>query len=160
MAEVLASLSDINAHLPSNVQIDNSVDDSLQVDALRLIRGQLVTIFTPAVLVSWDKPDDTPELIRSIAGRLIASKYYARLVSGETGDAEPPYSISLYQQAVGILADIRAGIQIVVDSDGNPLPQDTIGSDPVGDVFPNNVSGSPVFTMSRPLSGDTAIGTG
>lgn len=158
--EILASLSDINAHLPPNVQVDNSVDDSLQVDALRLIRGQLVSIFSAPILTSWSDPDTTPELIRSIAGRLIASKYYAKTVAGNVPDEYATYAAELYQEAIGMLADIKSGVQIVVGLDGNPLPQDTIGSDPSADVFPTDTSGSPVFTMGRPLSGDVSIGLG
>lgn len=153
MAEILASLEDINAHLPANVLINNAVDNSLQVDAQRLIRGQLVSIFTPAVLNAWLTPDTTPELIRTIAGRLIASKYYARLLSGEDADAFPTYSVNLYNEAISLLSDIKSGAQIVVDAGGNPLAQDTIGSDPVNDVFPNDQStDGPQFTMSRALS--------
>lgn len=158
MSELLASLNDINAHLPPNVQISNDVDDSLQVDALRLIRGQLVSIFTPMVLNSWTTPDTTPELIRSVAGRLIASKYYANLLSGQVPDEMAAFAVSLYNEAIGILTDIKSGVELVVGTDGNVLPQDTIGSDPALDMNP--VTGSPVFTMGRALSGDQAIGTG
>jgi len=158
MSEILASLSDVNAHLPPNVQINNSVDDSLQVDALRLIRGQLVTIFTPAVLNSWADPESTPELIRSIAGRLIASKYYAKTMAGQVPDEMAAYAVSLYNEAIGLLTDIKSGVEIVVGPDGNPLPQDTIGSDPSADMSPT--TGTPVFSMGRALSGDQAIGLG
>lgn len=158
MSEILASLSDINAHLPPNVQISNNVDDSLQVDAQRLIRGQLVSIFSGTILNSWDTPDNTPELIRSIAGRLIASKYYANLVSGQVPDEMAAFAVSLYNEAISMLADIKSGVLLVVGTDGNPLSQDTIGSDITSDMNP--LTGSPVFTMGRALSGDQAIGTG
>lgn len=159
MSEILASLSDINAHLPSNVQISNDVDDSLQVDALRLVRGQLVSLFSSTVLNSWDVPANTPELIRSIAGRLIASKYYANQVSGNVPDEMAAFAISLYNEAIALLIDIKSGAILLVDVDGNPLPQEsTIGSDINLDMSP--ISGEPVFSMSRALSGDQAIGTG
>ncbi len=158
MSEILASLSDINAHLPPNVQISNDVDDSLQVDALRLIRGQLVSIFTGAILTSWNSPENTPELIRSIAGRLIASKYYANLVSGNVPDEMAAFAVSLYNEAISILTQIKSGQIIVVGLDGLPLPQDTIGADSNLDMSP--ISGTPVFSMGRALSGDQAIGLG
>lgn len=158
MSEILASLSDINAHLPPNVQISNDVDASLQVDALRLIRGQLVSIFTGTILNSWDNPDDTPELIRSIAGRLIASKYYANLVSGQVPDEMAAFAVSLYNEAISLLTLIKSGQSIVVGIDGLPLSQDTIGSDSNLDMSP--INGTPVFTMGRSLSGDQAIGLG
>ena len=151
MSELLASIPDINAHLPINVQIDNSVDDSLQVDAYRLIAGQLVEVFTTSIITTWTSPENTPDQIRSIAGRLIASKYYARLLAGETPDEIPPYSVSLYNQAVGLLSDIRAGNLTVIGIDGNPIVDpDTDTSE---DVFPNDTSTpGPQFTMSRILS--------
>jgi len=158
VSEILASLSDINAHLPPNVQISNDVDDSLQVDALRLIRGQLVTIFTADVMNTWISPDATPEMIRSIAGRLIASKYYANLVSGNVPDEMAAFAVSLYNEAIALLTGIRSGQIQVVGADGNVLVVDNIGSDSATDMSP--ISGSPVFTMSRPLSGDQAIGLG
>lgn len=153
MAEILANLQDINTHLPPNVQINNADDPGLQVSAFRLIRGQLVSIFTPIILNTWDSPNTTPELIREIAGRLIASKYYARVLSGNDVDEVPGYAVSLYNQAISILADIRSGVQIVVDADGNPLATDDIGPDPQGDVYPNDTSTpGPQFTMTRVLS--------
>jgi hypothetical protein len=158
MSEILASLSDINAHLPANVQISNNSDPSLQVDALRLIRGQLVSIFTPAVLNSWTTPETTPELIRSIAGRLIASKYYAKTLAGNVPDEMAAYAVSLYNEAIGLLTDIKSGAELVVGIDGNVLLTDTIGSDSSADMSP--ISGSPVFSMGRALSGDQAIGLG
>lgn len=149
MSEILASIPDINAHLPINVQINDAVDDSLQVDASRLIFGQLVNVFTGAVLTSWSSPGATPPQIRSIAGRLIASKYYAKLVAGQVPDELPPYSVSLYNEAVGLLADIRSGNLIVVDNSGNPIID--VDTDTSGDMYPND-SIAPAFTMGRVLS--------
>lgn len=151
MSELLASIQDINAHLPINVQINDSVDDSLQVDAYRLIAGQLVSVFSNTVIVTWTSPDTTPDQIRGIAGRLIASKYYARLLAGETPDEIPPYSVSLYNQAVGLLADIRSGNLIVIGTDGNPI-SDT-DTDISEDMYPTDTSTpGPQFTMDRVLS--------
>jgi hypothetical protein len=76
--EILASLADINTHLPDDkIRMDDADDDALQIDAQRLIRGSLTGVFTPVIISGWATPDDTPELIRGIAGRFIAAKWYA-----------------------------------------------------------------------------------
>lgn len=150
MTSLLADLTDINAHLPANVQVNNAVDDSLQIDAFRLIRGQLSAVFDSSLIASWISPDTTPELIRSIAGRLIASKYYADLVAGNAPDEMAAYAVSLYQEAIGMLTDIKAGTVMLVDTNGNLITQDDIGTDPSLDVYPNDQSTpGPQFTMDR-----------
>lgn len=146
MTELLASLEDINTHLPANVKATDSLTE-IQIDALRLIRGQLTAIFTPAILSSWDVPANTPELIRGIAGRLIASKYYSVLVSQQYADELPGYSVTLYSQAISMLSDIKSGALVVVDEDGNVVSGTDIGSDPQGDVFPNDSTAGPYFEM-------------
>lgn len=151
--QLLASLQDTNTYLPPNVQISNAVDNGLQVDAQRLIRGQLVTTFSTDAIQSWDTPDHTPELIRSIAGMLIASRYYSKLISQDSADDVPNYALDLYQKAIAMLAQIRAGTLIVVDGNGVPIPGNDTGSNPQGDVFPNDADTSgPKFTMSRVLT--------
>lgn len=153
MAELLANLADINTHLPANVQIDNEVDVGLQVDAHRLIVGQLTSVFTTAQINAWVDPDSTPDMIRSIAGRLIAAKYYARVLSGEAIDEIPGYAMDLYKEAISMLVGIKDGSIIVVGPTGDPITGVDIGSDAQGDVFPNDTSvPGPVFSMGRIIS--------
>ncbi len=151
MAEILANLSDINTHLPPNVRATEALTD-IQVDAQRLIRGQLTAIFSSTIISEWDKPDDTPELIRGIAGRLIASKYYARLVSQESADELPGYASGLYLEAIGMLTAIKSGALIITDDNGDEILGTDLGPDPQGDVFPNDSSTPPFFTVDRVYS--------
>lgn len=153
MTQILASLADINTYLPPNVQISNTVDLGLQVDAQRLIRGQLANSYSAATLIGWTTPDTTPELIRAVAGMLIASKFYARLLSQEDVDGIPGYALNLYNQAIATLIGIRSGTIILTDSDGNPIVSIDTGPDPQGDMSPNDADTSgPQFTMSRVLT--------
>ena len=64
MTQLLASIEDVNAFLPPNVQTQDS-SAQLQVDAQRLIRAQLAAVYPPTTLASWINPDSTPELIKS-----------------------------------------------------------------------------------------------
>jgi hypothetical protein len=146
MTQLLASIEDVNTFLPPNVQVQDS-SAQLQVDAQRLIRAQLAAVYPPTTLALWVNPDSTPELIRAIAGRLIAARYYAELISQESGDEVPGYALSLYTEAIMMLASIKDGSLIVVDVNGDPIIGNSTDLDPSLDVFPND--GIPVFTMVR-----------
>lgn len=118
MALALASADDIQVHLPADKLIVSDDDAaSLQKDVLRIIRGYLAGVFEPTVLASWVSPATTPELIRSIAGRLIASFYYARRYSEDDTDV-PEYAQSKYNEAIAMLTRIAAGTLVLLDAAG------------------------------------------
>jgi hypothetical protein len=144
--QLLASIEDVNTFLPPNVQISDS-SPQLQVDAQRLINSQLVTVFPPATLSGWTDPAHTPEIIRAIAGRLIASKYYALLISREVPDETPGYALDLYNEAIALLAMIKSGQIEVIGPDGNPIPGNETDLDASLDVYPND--DNPMFTIER-----------
>jgi len=140
----LADLSDINQHLPSTLQITDLLDDPWQTDAERIIRGYLSNVYSAATLASWSTPGGTPALIRSVAGRLIASKYYASKVSGEIPDWND-YSDQLYKEALGILEGIQSGAIILVEVAEVPTTGDHISSE---DFYPNDIEDpAPIFAM-------------
>lgn len=146
--EILASLQDINTHLPEDkAKMLDSSDDQLQVDAQRLIRAQLSGVFQPSTLASWVDPDDTPELIRGIAGRLIAGKWYATLYSeDELGVSS--FAQSLYAEAITMLAEIRAGTLVVTDANGEPIETNLLDFTS-GSFYPNDSAPGPFFTMEK-----------
>lgn len=149
--EILASLLDINTHLPSNIKATDSLDD-IQVDAQRLIKAQLTATYSSAIVVTWVNPDTTPGLIRGIAGRLIASKWYAVLVSQGSADEIPGYSINLYREALSLLADLKSGATDLLDDAGNIITGTDLGSDPQNDMYPNDSASGPFFTVDRVFS--------
>jgi len=143
-----ASLDDISAWLRDDqVRVTDANSKQPNIDAGRIIRARLSGVFAPAVLTSWADPDSTPELIRSIAGRLAAAYLYRSLFSAET-DQVNLYAQQLWNEAMGILDDIRIGNTIVLDGSGNPV--DTTGSNLIS-FFPDN-STSPLFSVGDVFS--------
>jgi hypothetical protein len=141
---MLASLEDINLHLPSTVlQMDSATEDPYQIDAERIIRGYLSNVFSTATLTSWSTPSNTPQLIRSIAGRLIAAWFYASKVGGETPDWND-YSDQKYKEALDMLAQIRTGDLVLEEVTEELTIGDSITS---ADFWPNDLA--PVFSMDQ-----------
>lgn len=109
---------DVNVHLPTD-KISVSEADLPQWDreAGRIIRGYTASTFTPTVIASWADPATTPEVIRGIAGRLIASAYYAERFSEDDTDY-PDYAQHVYNEAISMLRDINDGKLLVLSVDG------------------------------------------
>lgn len=108
----LASLDDINTHLPSDKfqATDGNPEIALfQVDIERLIKGYLSSVFTQATLFTWASPTTTPKYVRACAGRLIAAFYYAKKVSEDIPDWDRTYPQRLYDIAMANLEKIRTG---------------------------------------------------
>lgn len=139
-----ADLEDINQHLPfSQLQITEQEDEPWQVDAERIIRGYLSNVFTSATLSSWTTPSNTPDIIRSIAGRFIAAWFYASKVAGELGEW-PDYSDHKYKEALKWLEDVQTG-QLVLDDLLEPAVfEESLTSE---DFWPNDDAA--VFTIAK-----------
>jgi hypothetical protein len=144
-SELYATLDDINAHLPDHkAKIEDSDDDLLQVEAYRLIRAKLSSTFAAATLNLWVDPETTPGIIRTIAGMVIAAKWYAQLYA-EDSDEDAVYANTLYNRAMALIEEIRAGLITITDDLGTPLADTAfLSSD---DFFPND--DAPVFTMGK-----------
>jgi hypothetical protein len=145
--ELFATLEDINAHLPEHkAQIEDADDDLLQVEAYRLIRAKLSSTFAATTLNTWASPTTTPGIIRTIAGMVIAAKWFAELYA-EDSDEDATYANNLYAQAMGLIEEIRAGLIIVTDpTTDDPLGDLTyLSSD---DYYPNDTV-PPKFTMDK-----------
>jgi len=149
MNEILASIDDINTHLPDDkAKMEDSEDDLLQIDTARYVRSLLAGLFSPATLLSWDTPSHTPDLIRGVAGRIIAAKYYATLYS-EDVDGLSAYAQSLYNDANMIIDGIRTGSMIVLDTNDNPIPLENSVSLESIDFWPNDTTVGPMFSIGR-----------
>lgn len=134
-----ADLDDINGHLPDNIlQITSQEEDPYQTDAERIIRGYLSNVYSAAELSSWTTPNQTPGLIRSIAGRLIAAWFYAAKVSGEVPDWND-YSDQKYKEAISLLERIQTGDLVLIEVDEETTVGDHITS---ADFWPNDLEGS------------------
>lgn len=145
--EILASLEDINTHLPDDkAKMKDSDDDLFQTDAARYIRSLLAGFYSSTTLSSWDVPANTPELIRGIAGRLIASKWYATLYSEDVSELSE-YAQYLYNEANSMIDGVRTGTMVVLDSNDVPIPLEGAISLESADFLPNNTTEGPFFTM-------------
>jgi hypothetical protein len=147
MNEILASLVDINTFLPDDKALmGDADDDAFQIDTARIIKGNLAGVFQPTTLAAWSNPANTPDLIRGIAGRMIAARWYAKLYS-EDDTTLSEYAQSLYVEAVGMLNDIRGGSLVVLGPDDNPVETNLLVlSDAV--FWPNDSTPGPYFTMT------------
>lgn len=121
MAEILASLDDINAELPSDEETPVVVADEdntslLQISTARVVRGYLSRIYPVATLVSWTVPNNTPELIRTAAGKLIAAQLYFNKTAQQTTAIEDnSFAQKRYDEAMSILKDIVDGSVTLVE---------------------------------------------
>ena len=117
MAEILASLDDINANLDENVNVANDENTSLlQISIARIVRAYLAEFTDNVTLQSWRTPDDTPEIIREAAGKLIAAQHYYNEISKTTPiiDADS-YAQWLYDRGMELLKGIIDGTYVIVD---------------------------------------------
>jgi hypothetical protein len=140
---VLASLDDINTHLPQDklhVQDANEQVQKHQVDVDRVIKGYLSSTFQPVTLAEWADPASTPGFIRSIAGRLVAAWHYARMYSEDVADWDRTYPQRLYNEAMAMLEEVRSG---AVDLGLDDEAATAFGS---GFFYPTKDT-EPVFTM-------------
>lgn len=143
-----ADLEDIRVWLrDSMIAVNDANTKQPNIDAGRIIRARLSGVFAPTVLQSWDSPDNTPELIRSIAGRLTAAYLYRSLMSSET-DQTSLYANELWIESMGVLNDIRSGDTILVDA--NNVPIDSTGANLLS-FFPTNAQ-APLFSVNDVFS--------
>lgn len=144
--ELYATLEDINTHLPPDkAEIEDAEDDALQVDAYRFIRAKLVGTFATTTLALWVDPTSTPEVIRAIAGRLIAAKWYMEIYA-EDSDEDAKYAKALYDEAISMLQQIIDGFITVIDpTTGEPYPEVQTGMLTDTSFWPSD--DSPKFTM-------------
>lgn len=104
-----ASIEDVNANLDeSKVLITEDDDEPEQDSAERIIRGYLSGYVEPLEIASWVTPGNTPELIREVAGKLVAAFRYRKLYSEDVNEVSP-YAQQLYDEAIGMLNSIKAG---------------------------------------------------
>src|ERR1043166_4197967 len=112
-----ASNTDIqNAFGEDKIEVTDALAAKAKIESDRLIRGQLASVFTPLVLFSWTSPGLTPEIIRSISGRLCAAFIYRSIYSEEKVQV-PQYAQELYNEAMADLQGIKNGSIVVIGAD-------------------------------------------
>lgn len=140
-----ASLNDVNVFLPQDkLAMDSSLIEPFALDSERIIRGYVGGVVPYVTYNAWADPDHTPELIRAIAGRLIASAFYAERYSEDDPNISA-YAQMLYNQAIVILMAIKSGTQIVIEVDGTTIDINSSQLEAT-DFLPNDASTPHAFT--------------
>lgn len=143
-----ADLKDVNAHLPQDkLPMDSGTMPRFELDADRIIRGYVGGVIPITVINAWADPDTTPEIIRAIAGRLIAAAYYAERYA-ENSNEDAAYAQRLYNQALLDLTGIQNGTITVVDVGGTTIALTGAGLDNTM-FMPNDTSVAPAFTRGQ-----------
>jgi hypothetical protein len=144
MAEILASLDDINAELPSE-ETDGSTsgyptvveatDENtylLQVSVARVVRGYLSGAVDSVTLMGWDQPTDTPEVIRVIAAKFIAAQlFFNQSARTSLTIDDQSFAQKRYDEAMDMLNKILEGVILL----GPEVPVVTASLDLL-DFFP------------------------
>ena len=143
----LASVEDVRRWISEDkLPVDTADIASFQIEVERTIKAMLSGIFTPAQLQVWADSATTPDLIQSIAGKLIAAYVYREAYSEDQASI-PEYAQELYQEAVNQLTGIRSGALTVLDENYVPVTS----TEPLTslDMYPNDAAEGPKFTMDR-----------
>lgn len=120
MAEILASLDDINGNLPSDdgstvVLADEDNSNLLQISVARVVRGYLSRVIDNGTLQGWSAPEATPELVREIAGKLIAAQlFFNQTAKTTTVVDKDSFAQKLYDEAIAMLQQIILG-DVILD---------------------------------------------
>lgn len=103
--------NDIQVHLPVDKLLLEDVPDSVTevvLDVERIIKGRLSGTFEPLTLAEWSTPNETPEYIRAVGGRLAAALIY-RLRTAQDFPDDPEYALNKYNEAMAMLDLVVAG---------------------------------------------------
>lgn len=134
--------ADVQKHLPvDRLPWEEVPDDKERIEegVQRVIRGYLAGSVDSAVLATWISPTTTPDMVREIAGRLIAAQVY-RLRFGQQSFDDPEYAQVLYNEAMAMLNDIISGAVEIPGVAANEFTNEFFE--------PNNASDPPRFTMA------------
>lgn len=146
-----ANAADANKFLDgTTISVTDADDDGEQLSAETLIRAYLTYRVPAAVMATWDVsvlPASVPQLVREIAGRLVAAYRYRKLASEDNGSIQP-YAQSLYEEAVQMLEDILAGKLSIPEVDPGTLEETNHLT--VGMFLPNDTTQDPFPVVPNP----------
>lgn len=134
--------ADVQIHLPiDKIKVEAIPDDLAKAkeDTERIIRGYLSGVIDSATLAAWNTPENTPEIIRAIAGRMCAALIYRTRFSEQSLD-DPQFAQNKYEEAMAMLNQIISGELPVEGVDTTQFDS--------GYFFPNNTAEDPKFTMA------------
>jgi hypothetical protein len=142
----LASLDDVRKWLPNDkLPVDDVNTTGFEIEATRIIKSSLSGVFSANTLHGWDEPENTPSIIRSIAGELIAAYMYRDAYS-EDDTTVPEYAQTLYNEAISLMKEVRDGTLTVLDPNDQPIEANVLAAT-VDDFYPNDSTPGPYFKM-------------
>lgn len=150
MAEILASVRDVNAYLEDQVvKADDTNTELLQISVARIVKGYLSGVVPSTSLALWATPEDTPDIIRECAAMLIASQlFFDKTILTTVEVDQRHYAQILYDRAMAILQGIVDGT-ILLPDDGGVIVE-PVGSMSTLDFFPIDDTDR-AFTMGQQL---------
>lgn len=146
--EILATVEDINAELPSRetggttsgypVVVEATAENTamLQLSVARVVRAYLSTVVDATTLMSWDEPANTPQTIQVIAAKLVAAQLYFNSASRTniTID-ERNFAQIRYDEAMAMLQGIIDGTIILAETPATATAaMDALDFHPVDDT--------------------------
>jgi hypothetical protein len=123
VSQILASLDDINANLVSDApHVVRATDENthlLQISVARVVRAYLSRLIPSATLIVWDLSSDPPvippDVVREIAGKMIAAQLYFNETSKTSITIEDrSFAQKRYDEAMALLNGIISG-DIVIE---------------------------------------------
>jgi hypothetical protein len=117
--EILATLDDINGNLDRNIAEATAENSSLlQVSVSRVVRAYLSGVVNDQILWSWKTPDDTPEVVREIAAKMIAAQVWFNQISRTSTEISPDnVAQKRYNEAMDLLNKIVSGEIVITITD-------------------------------------------
>lgn len=117
MADILATLEDVQANLPSDVAI--ATEDNialLQISIARMVRGYLSRVIDTPTLLSWVSPETTPEIIKEAAAKLIAAQHYFNNTANQSTTIETnSFAQKRYDEGMALLNGVIEGTILLTD---------------------------------------------
>lgn len=113
--EILATVDDVNANLDGTVVDADAQNTSLiQVSVNRVVKGYLSRVIDAPTMAAWTTPENTPDIIREAAAKLIAAQLYFNKTSrSSTATGPNTYAQKLYDDGMAILNQIIQGDIVV-----------------------------------------------
>lgn len=134
--------ADVQLHLPiDKLKVEKLPDDRSDQyeDAARIIRGYLSGVISSTIIATWATPENTPDVIRAIAGRLAAALIYRTRFS-ENSLADPEFAQNKYNEAMDMLMKVITGVLVIPGVESTDFDSSYFE--------PNNLSALPKFTMA------------
>lgn len=134
-----AEITDVNRWLDGDTLAVTSSDYISEEDsAERIIRGALTGKIDGPTMNGWTDPTTTPEMIREIAGQLVAGFRYRKMMSEDATRVSDGYGQLLYDEAMMKLNGVINGSIDLADVDPSLINSE--GELSVANFYPDDTT--------------------